>query len=269
MNPAEAIEASQLDLFWLPAHVETRARPELCCLRSDEPVLHYNAALRCHPTPGDTVALVREISEWHKHGCSRVHLYPSNRTDALEAALIAEGYIASFEHDAMAIDVTEYAVRPAPGLVVRRVETLEQLVDCVGVLRETLGVTPPTTDEAWQEQLRDCTGDQARTHRYVAYDRASGRPLSSGGLNLYPDLGLGHLWGGGTVPTGRKRGAYSAVVAARVAATRELGLRYVGLFARHGESSPIVTKQGFQAHGRMSTWDRSLARAQTLYASTT
>ena len=269
MDPAQAIEASQLDLFWLPEHVETRVRAELCCLRSDEPVFHYNAAVRCHPAPGDTVALVREISEWHKGGCSRVHLYPSNRSAALERALTDQGYRATFEHSAMAVDVTEYVVRPSPGIVVRRVETLEQLVDCVEVLREALGVTPPTSDEAWQEQLRNCTGDLARTHRYVAYDEASRRPLSSGGLNLYPDLGLGHLWGGGTVPTGRRRGAYSAVVAARVAAARALSLRYVGLFARHGESSPIVTKQGFQAHGRMSTWDRSIERSQTLFASTT
>ena len=58
------------------------------------------------------------------------------------------------------------------------------------------------------------------------------RPVSGGGLNLYPDLGFGFLWAGGTVPDGRGRGAYRALLGARVQAARDAGLRAVGLYAR-------------------------------------
>ncbi len=266
MNPGAAIEASMLDLFWLPEHVEVRRRPELCCLRSKDPVLHYNAALRCHPTLAETRPLVREISDWHQAGCSRVHLYPSNRTAALESALVEHGYTASSEHDAMAVQVRAYVGRSTNGLIVRRVESMQEMRDCAEVLQASLGVPPPHSRAQWEEQLAACTGENTRTHRYVVYDASSLLPLSSGGLNLYPTLGIGQLWGGGTVPTGRRRGAYSALVSARVEAVRSAGLAYITLFARHGESMPIVAKQGFEAFGRMTTWDRSSEQAQRVYA---
>ena len=110
--------------------------------------------------------------------------------------------------------------------------------------------------------LARCTEPGARVHRCVAYDEITGQPLASGGMSLFPELGFGLLWAGGTVPEARGRGAYSAVVAARVACARELGFSMEGLYARVGSSAPIVAHQGFSRSGRMVCWERPSPRVR-------
>jgi hypothetical protein len=92
--------------------------------------------------------------------------------------------------------------------------------------------------------------------RFVAYDETSGEPIASAGLTTYPDLEFGFLWAGATVPHARGRGAYSALVAARVQRAGELGLKSAGLYAKLDTSAPIVSKQGFARYGRMIYWQR-------------
>jgi GNAT superfamily N-acetyltransferase len=67
--------------------------------------------------------------------------------------------------------------------------------------------------------------------------------------------GLGFLWGGGTLPEARGRGAYRAVLAARMRRARELGLGWVGLQARADTSWPVVRRLGFQSDGSMVSWE--------------
>jgi hypothetical protein len=44
-----------------------------------------------------------------------------------------------------------------------------------------------------EDDLRQCTTENARVHRYVAYDAKTGEPISSGGLTVFADLGFGFL----------------------------------------------------------------------------
>ena len=59
-----------------------------------------------------------------------------------------------------------------------------------------------------------------------------------------------------TVREGRGRGAYAAVVAARLHEAARAGCGLVGMYAREGTSAPIVERQGFEKHGPMVTWIR-------------
>ena len=157
-----------------------------------------------------------------------------------------------------------YVARPDPDrwriradVEVRRVQDPTTLRDAIDVARLSFGRdVEEITEERVRDELGQCAGPDARVRRFVAYDRATGAPLSSGGMNLFPGLGLGFFWGGGTVPEGRGRGAYAAVVAARLQDAAQAGCGLVGMYARVGTSAPIVERQGFEKHGPLVTWLR-------------
>ena len=125
--------------------------------------------------------------------------------------------------------------------------SVQGLFDHVGQLRARIHHVPI--------ELGQCIRADARVQRFVAYD--GDEPVSSGGVNIYPELGFGLLWAGGTVPAARGRGAYSAILAARIACAAARGLRFIGLYARVGTSSPVVAAQGFDSVGRMTYWETS------------
>ena len=90
----------------------------------------------------------------------------------------------------------------------------------------------------------------------MARDAATGEALAAGGLTVFAAQRFGFLWAGGTAPEARRRGAYAALVAARVAAARALGLTHVGLYARVDTSAPIAEANGFRRGGPMTYWER-------------
>jgi hypothetical protein len=137
---------------------------------------------------------------------------------------------------------------------VERVATTGALREWHGVLAAAFGQARDLTEAELEEELAT-----RRVVRVLARDRRNGDPVSAGGLNLFPALGLGFLWGGGTVPHARGGGAYTAVVDARVGIARAAGLRFVGMYARVETSWPVVARLGFASDGRNDTWERSPA----------
>jgi hypothetical protein len=77
---------------------------------------------------------------------------------------------------------------------------------------------------------------------YIAYDH--GIPASIGRLYTHRDSLFGGLYGGGTLPQHRGRGAYRAVVAVRAGDAVELGARYLIVDALP-TSRPILERLGF------------------------
>jgi len=45
------------------------------------------------------------------------------------------------------------------------------------------------------------------------------KPVSGAAMTLHPDLNLGFMWGGGTLPEFRGQGAFTALVEARIKET--------------------------------------------------
>ena len=79
---------------------------------------------------------------------------------------------------------------------------------------------------------------------HVAY--LDGEPVSSGRIHYGHSADVAELAGGRTVPAHRKRGLFSAVVAARLREAAARGCRYVFVDALP-TSEPILTKLGFAA----------------------
>jgi hypothetical protein len=252
----DTLAATQADLFWLPRDARVIERPELLYLAAPRDAGYLNVALRIDPASARLPALVAEVAAAHAPFASRFMLAARSRGPSVERALEEAGYAREHEHFGYAVRVEAFRPRPSPGVVVRRVARMEELRDALDVAARAFGRADTSDAATLDAELAACTRPGGRVHRFVAYDAEGGGPLASAGLNAHPALRFGFLWAGGTVPEARGRGAYSALVAARVAAARALGLEAVGLYARVGASAPIVEKQGFERHGPMTYWLR-------------
>jgi GNAT superfamily N-acetyltransferase len=175
---------------------------------------------------------------------------------SLEPVIGAAGWEPAIATHACAIDVNEHRRPPAPDLQVRLVQTMTELRDAVWVIDQAFPGGLRYTEEQFATDLASCTGPAARVQRFVAYEPSFARPVATGGMTVFPDLGFGYLWAGCTLPQARGRGAYSAMVGARIDRARELGLSHVGLYAITDTSAPIVARQGFQRVGTMTYWER-------------
>lgn len=252
----ETIERTMSDFFWVPDDVRIEKREEISYLWSDRDSWLFNQVTRTRAEAGRIEELVAEVREKHAGRPSRWTVPCTIEREPLEDALEAAGYTAAIEHFAYAIDVEDYEARDQAGLVVRAVDSRETLLDCIAVANRSFDISREFTESDVVDQLLQCTRDDPRVHRFVAYDAATDTPISSGGMTLFPDLAFGFLWAGATVPEARGRGAYSAVLAARVERARACGLTHVGLYAMIETSAPIVDAQGFVRHGAMTFWDR-------------
>ena len=114
------------------------------------------------------------------------------------------------------------------------------------------------SDESIRLYVKDASGPTARVRQFLAVDAHTDAPLSQAGMSLYPDLKVAFMFAGGTLASARRRGAYTALVAARVAHARAKGIEHIGLFAREDTSSPIVDRQGFKYCGEMQDWGLNL-----------
>ncbi len=80
---------------------------------------------------------------------------------------------------------------------------------------------------------------------YVAYDEA-GQPISSAWIRFHLETSsFASLWAGSTLPAYRRRGVYTAMLAARAQEAIERGARFLTVDAGP-MSRPILEKLGFQ-----------------------
>jgi hypothetical protein len=256
VDPGDILERTHWDYFWVPDDVEVTDRPELLYYSCPRNVPVLNSVLRTRANPRDLPGLIEEVVRAHSGRRSRWFVRELPATEPLQEALASSGYAPSVRTFASAIDTGQYTPRAPEKIVVRQVSDMPRLRDCVSVMDRAFPGGRAFTEEELELDLRRCTGEGTRVRRFVACDAATDQPLSSGGLTLFPSLRFGLLWAGGTIPEARGRGAYSAVVAARVRAAREAGLSQVGLYAVTDTSAPIVARQGFKRYGGMTYWER-------------
>lgn len=256
LTPADLLERSQWDFFWIPADARAVDRPELaylCCPR-DVPIL--NCVTRTRAPARRLPAVVAEVGAAHRGVASQWLVRHGPDTGPLQETLAAAGYEPAARHHACAIACDAVAARPNPRVVVRQVSTMAELHRWVDVAAAVFGSWRLHDDEEMRRYLAACTGPKARVARYVAYDTGNDAPIAAAGLTLFSDLRFGLLWAGGTVPEARGRGAYSALVAARAAHALRRGCNHVGLYALTTTSAPIVMGQGFSTYGEMTYWLR-------------
>ena len=258
MTPDEVLEQTQWDFFWVTPDTTVVDRPEIAYISCPRDVGYLNTVTRTRAAPEQLPALLDEVGRAHAAVRSRWLVCPGSRSPALERALADAGWSPRWDHDGFTIDVDRFVPRPSPGLTARPVDGWDELLAWFDVSGRAFEEHRVPAEDEIRLELERCTRPGARVSRYLVSEH--GEPICAAGMNLYPELRFGFLWAGGTVPEARCRGAYSAVVAARVAHARDLGFDRVGLYARVDSSAPIVAKQGFQRCGRMTYWDRPTQR---------
>jgi hypothetical protein len=121
---------------------------------------------------------------------------------------------------------------------IRRVTSADQLDDVVKVLETVWGGNYNWVLERMGNHLKIPDYLDA----YLVYqDR---QPASVGWTYFYPRSQFGQLFGGSTVPGQRRHGFYTAILARRVQAAAERGVRFLTVEAG-SESQPILEKNGF------------------------
>lgn len=254
MTPAGMLERSQWDPFWVPSDTVVVDRPELMLYSCPRPTPYLNVVVRTRADAGELPGLIAEAEGHFRGRRGRWLVADTVPTGPLVAALERAGWSPGDRHEARALAVADWTRAPGPN--VHAVTTRERLLDAYAVSDAAFGRPVTRTAEEIALDLAACVAG-TRVHRFVAYD-ADGAPAAAGGMTAFPALGFGLLWGGGTAPGARGRGAYSQVLAARIARARALGLTTVGLYAREGTSAPIVARMGFGRFGEMRYLERDV-----------
>lgn len=258
MTPDHLLEQAMWDTFWVPPQTSVVDRPPLRYTTHPHDIPILNVLLRIRAQPSDLPALVHEVRHAHRGRRSRVMVNPQNRHPALHDALHHGQYAPIGEYDAHVLSTDHPRAPIRDGLQICRVETREHLRTAHHVSNLAFDRSETLSEAEEQSYLAGCQDPAGRVHRFVIHT-ADGTPLTAGGLTLFPHLRFGFLWGGGTIPSGRGQGAYSALVTCRLRCARQHNIDIVGLYADVNTSAPIVSAQGFSRHGRMTYWQAPAA----------
>jgi len=254
MTPDDILEQTQWDFFWIPNDAKVVDRPEILYVYCPRDSKMLNTVTRTRSTPEQLSALIEEVKK-HHGAQSRWLVRDTDWTKPLEKELTKAQYKPSIYTYSMAIETDRYAKKPGNDFDVLQVSSKQELLDSASVLNVSFPNGYKISDKDADQFLKDCTGPNARVRRFIAYERKNRTPVCFGGLTIFPKLSFGLLWGGGTIPEIRGKGAYTSVLAARIDYAKKAGLKYVGLYAITDTSAPIVTKQGFKTYGAMTYWE--------------
>jgi GNAT superfamily N-acetyltransferase len=109
----------------------------------------------------------------------------------------------------------------------------------VSVHDEVFGGQHRALGEVLRDRLRQETSSAA------AVVALAGRtPICAGRVQFHGGTDFASLWGGGTLPTWRRRGVFRSVVAHRAALAAARGFRYLQVDASP-DSRPILQRLGF------------------------
>ena len=260
----QRLERANWDDFWLPNDVQVIERPEIKYYVCARPVHYLNQVVRTRAHAGRLPALVAEVTGAHAHAPARWNVFDTVPTTALEQELERAGYRQLPGAHAMVQDTAGF--RPSgkgAGLRVRVVDDRSSLLDSIRVMERTFDHETEHSEAELADLQSRCTGPAARIVRMVAYQE-DGPAITTGAMSLFPDLDLGYLWGGSTLPDARGQGGYSAVLAARIEYAQRRGIGLVGLHAIVDTSAPIVAALGFERCGSMGKWARDALHSPAL-----
>lgn len=175
-------------------------------------------------------------------------VFSHDRPAGLGAVLSAAGFVADEPETFLVFDLAAGALSEAApaGVEVRRVTDRAGVEDLVAANAAAFG-----QEERWRADALTPRLNDGSLALYVAY--AEGKPISSGRLELAPGRDFAGLYGGGTDPAWRGRGVYRALVAARAAEARRLGVRFLTVDARE-TSRPILERLGFRPLATITGW---------------
>jgi GNAT superfamily N-acetyltransferase len=168
-------------------------------------------------------------------------VYSHDQPPDLLERLTAHGFDPQDEAALMVLDLREIpaALTVPSGMDLRRVTRREDLGDLVRLMEAVWG-----GNFDWMyERLGAHLEIPDFLSLYLIYE--DGQAVSAGWTYFHSGTDFADLWGGSTLPLFRKRGYYTALLAARVHEAAQRGFRYLTIEAG-AMSAPIVARYGFQ-----------------------
>jgi predicted GNAT family acetyltransferase len=210
-------------------------------MESDGGVVVYS----CLSTENADKVIDEQIAYFERLGCDcGWKVYDHDTPADLQERLKAHGFELGEPEAIMVLDLHEApaVLRQQANPAIRRIEDSAGIVEMMAVQRQV-----------WKEdELPGWLADHLRQELlerseqiaiYVAY--VDGAPASSAWVRFHAPGRFASLWGGSTVPSQRKRGLYTALVAARAREAERRGMRFLTVDASP-MSRPILEKLGFR-----------------------
>ena len=256
MTPVDILERSQWVHSWLPSTCTIIDRFEVCYFVSQSSSSR-NMIVRFRPTKERIGTVIDEISLAYQDKSCTFWFYPHRHGEEVEHHLRRVGFYPQARHHMSIKNVDEHQSSSVANIDVRIVEDFEDAKELFVVQAKAFGTPQDNSDAEIQSFLEKSTGENPTCRYFLAFDTTTGESIAQGGLGLFPALKFGLFFAGGTINEHRKRGAYTALVSARIAYAKTLGYETVGLFAKESTSAPIVTNHGFHSCGDMIYWKRA------------
>ncbi len=173
----------------------------------------------------------------------------ATRPAGTEAALLALGAELTETLNVVGCPLDEDAPRlePPAGVLVELVQDERTLRAASSVSVPGWGRAQPGEAEL-ARQLREALHDLSTWASFQVVASIAGAPVSVGACSIKD--GLAQLYGGITLPSARRRGAYRAVLAERLRLAREHGASMAVVQARPDTSAPILARAGFTEYGQ-------------------
>lgn len=261
MTPTEIkqkIQRAMESFWWCPSSCTIINQPEISYLI--DPTGDFNQVSRIDDQHPNLESLIAKFSKAYEGAHSCVITFPE-QDPRLFSLLEQHGYQASHLHDiryCLTAHHRLYTNHQFTTKIVRTKEDLIRLLKTSSLIFDTPYIEQP--EENLRHMLQEYNLEKPRAIRVIALAREidhEGFAIGSGSMSLFDELGVATLFGGGTIPTYRHRGVYSALLDARIAYAKARGIPIIGIYARHGTSAPIVANKGFLKCGEMLTWQRS------------
>lgn len=193
-----------------------------------------------------------QVRAW---GRDRVYWWIQRDTEPAdtEETLRARGAVVAETVEVLAFDLSKG--EPDLGLGARAERPRAELVRDEATMRASYLISAEVWDEHPERSDADIADDVARAVaeldegsgvQVVAY--LDGQPAATGGCTIAREVA--RLWGAGTRPQFRGRGAYRAVLARRIEVARRCGATLALVKGRVETSGPILAKAGFVSYGQ-------------------
>ena len=204
--------------------------------------------------------MVRDELEWHKsRGAQRLtwKVYGHDAPTGLETELLAQG----FEDEGVSHRVAgrHTATLPGqqplpPGYEIRRLQQADDLNMLINLYDQ---IWPGEDNALWLAGYAQPLSEaDDGLHLFAVFD-PQGQAVASGGMIHYTQQHCGHLFGGGSHPSYRRRGFHRALIAKRAQVLHARGGQW--LIVDAGDQSwPGLARLGFEEISRVRFYSRWL-----------
>ena len=258
----EAVLAAAADWAWVPPDATEVRTDEYQLAAYPERYFSYPVCVLWSRSERPVDELIGEVGgHVRAWGHTEVHwdVSAATRPASTEAELLRRGATLADTSQILGYDMTPGLPdlgEPA-GVRAQIVRDEPQVRAGLLVWREVWGEGGEPAAADVERELADARRELANWSEFRVVAFIGGEPAAFGGCTLAG--GVARLWGAGTRPAFRGRGAYRAVLARRMAVARAHGATLALVKGRVETSAPILRRAGFRGYGEERTYRLALA----------